>query len=187
MSEFNSSKSKIKNVSKLLYIGYIRVFLYKFEEYIRVKSEKLNNPKEVINSINLFKNSISFMVELFFYKIIYNKNNKDINIFSSKNNLYNLESLNNFKIFFNSQINDDYSSEENDEKENSFMNLLDEKVNTLKNSKEEYPFNEYFYYSDYIDENYLTLIINNKCQDYPVLSKYLELKNNGNMLNDFLF
>ena len=185
LSKLTSSKSKIKNVSKLLYIGYIRVFLFKFEEYIRDKSEKLIKPILIINSINEFKNPISFMVELYFYKVIYNKNNRDINIFSSKNNSYNLESLNNFKDFFPSDINDDNSVEEKEDKENSFINLLEEKDNKLINSKEEYPFNEYFYYSDYIDEKYLNLIINKESKVYPVLAKYLELKNNGNLLNEF--
>ena len=58
--------------------------------------------KEVINSINHFKNPIYFMVVLYYYKVIFNKNNKDFNILHSKNNLYNLESL-------NLQINEDNS------------------------------------------------------------------------------
>jgi len=173
LSKFDLNGSKIKNVSKLLYIGYIRVFLFKFEEYARDRSDKLNDPKKIINSINSFKNKISYIIELFIYKIVYNKNNKDISIFSPKNNSYNLESLNNFKDFFN--FDDDYS----------YINLLEEKVNILKNQKEEYPFREFFYYSDYIDENYLSSIINNENKDYPVLAEYLELKNNGNLLNDF--
>lgn len=171
-------------MSKLFYIGYIRVFLFKYEEYIRDNSEKLNKPIEVINSINEFNNPISFIIELYFYKVIYNKNNKDINIFSPENNKYNLKSLNNFKDFFSLQINDDNSAEENENNED-FINLLEEKTTKLKNSNEEYRFNQYFYYSDYIDEKYLTSIFNNESrQTYPVLSKYLELKNN-NLLNDF--
>ena len=185
LSKFNSSKSKIKNVSKLVYIGYIRVFLFKFEEYIREKSDKLLNPKVVINTINEFKNRVSFMVELFYYKVIYNKNNKDINIVSSNNNMYNLESLNN-KGFFFSKINDNNSDEENEDEKYSIIDLLEDKeVNIIKNSNEEYPFKEYFYYSDYIEEKYLTSIIKNEGQKYPVLDKYLELMNNGNLLNDF--
>ena len=61
------------------------------------------------------------------------------------------------------------------------MDLLNEKKTKI--SEEEYPFNQYFYYSDYINDNYLHKYINNK--EYPVLSKYLELKNNDNILNDF--
>lgn len=183
LSILNESKSKIKNVSKLLYIGYIRVFIFKFEEYLRDNFDKLNNPKEIINSINSFENPFSSIIELYYYKTIYNKNDKNINIFSSKKNKYKIELLNNYKDFFSSQKNDNDSDDENDEKENSFINLLEEKVYKLKNSKEDYPFYEYFYYSDYIDEKYLTSI--NKYEKYPVLYKYLELENNGNILNDF--
>lgn len=188
LSKYTLNKSKIKNVANLLYIGYIRVFLYKFEEYIRIKSEKLINVKKIIESINSLKNPIAFIIELYFYKVIYNKNNKDKNIFTTQKDLYNLESLNNYKDLMSLENNDDSFEEETEDKdvkENYFINLLNEKVNTVKKSKEEYPFNNYFYYSDYIDEKYLTEIIKNKDKDYPVLAKYLELKENGNLLNDF--
>ena len=178
LSGLNESNSAIKNVSKLLYIGYIRVFIYKFEEYIRIKSTKLSNVKDVISAINNLKNTISKIIELFYYKVIYNKNNKDINIFSSKKKLYNLEALNNFNYFLNYKEKDENFDEEDDEKENSFINLLEE-----KNIIEEFPFNEYFYYSDYIDEKYL--MSNDEYTKYPVLSKYLELEKGGNILNDF--
>ena len=185
-SKFNESNSKIKNISKLLYIAYIRVLIYKFEEYIREESSKLSNAKEIINAINSLKNTISFIIELFYYKVIYNKNNRDINIFSSKKQLYNLETLNNFNDLINYKENmENDSDEDDDEKENSFTNLLEEKVFKFKNSKEEFPFKEYFYYSDYIDEKYLISMEEYKNKKYPVLSKYLELESNGNILNDF--
>lgn len=65
LSKIPTSKSKIKNISKLLYIAYIRVFIYKFEEYVRVNSEKLSDSKEIIEAINKINNPISFVVELF--------------------------------------------------------------------------------------------------------------------------
>ena len=184
LSKFNSSKSKIKNVSKLLYIGYIRLFIYKFEEYIREKSERLENPEFIIKEINEFKNPISFMIELFYYKVIYNKNNKNIEVFSTENDLYKFESLNNYKDF-NPENNDENSFEENNEKENRFIDILNEKINRSKGLKEDFPFNEYFYYSDYVDEKYLNLLINEDKNNYPGLVKYLELKNNNNILDDF--
>ena len=183
LSGLNESKSKIKNVAKLVYIAYIRVFIFKFEEYVRNKSTKLKNTKDIINEINNLKSPISSIIELFYYKVIYNKNDKDINIFESEKKLYNIESLKNFNNFFNYQENDNNSDEENEVKDNYFINLLEEKVFKLKNSKEEFPFIEYFYYSDYIDEKYLTAI--DEYKKYPVLSEYLELKNHGNILNDF--
>ena len=185
LSGYFSSKSEIKNVSKLVYIGYIRVFIYKFEEYRREKSEKLNNPEIIIKSINLFKNRISFMVEFFYYKVIYNKNNKEIDVFSSENDLYKFKLLNNFKDL-HSEINEGNYSDENNDKENLFTSILNEKFDKIKNLKKDYPFNEYFYYSDYIDEKYLSLnIINEDKNNYPILVKYLELKKNNNILDDF--
>ena len=179
LSKFISSNSLIKNVSKLLYIGYIRVFLFKFEEYIREKSEKLIEPKDVIKSMNKIKNEFSFMIELYYCKVIYNKNNKDKKIFKSENNLYNLNLL-------NLQINDDNINENNNITENSYINLLEENNNNSINSEEEDdPFKKYFYYSDYLNEKYLAKIVKDNFQGYPVLHKYLELKNNGNILNDF--
>jgi len=86
--------------------------------------------------------------------------------------------LNNFNYFLNYKEKDENFDEEDDEKENSFINLLEE-----KNIIEEFPFNEYFYYSDYIDEKYL--MSNDEYTKYPVLSKYLELEKGGNILNDF--
>ena len=189
LSKIPTSKSKIKNISKLLYIAYIRVFIFKFEEYVRVNSEKLSDSKKIIDAINKINNPISFVVELFYYKVIYNKNNKNIDIFTSQKDLYKLDLLDNFKDLINSKTGNDTSDDEENEskeKEDDFNDLLNEKVHKLKNSKEEYPFKEYFYYSDYIDEKYLTSYINDENQkDYPVLEKYLELKNNGNILNDF--
>ena len=154
--------------------------MFKYEEYIREKSDKLSKKEEIIKIINDFKNNISSMIELYLYRIIYNKNNKDINIFEAKDNIYNLESLNNFKDYFNNYK----SLDENKEKGNSIINLLNEKNNESLNEKE-YPFNEFFYYSDYIDENYLSSIIDSNNQDYPVLAKYLELWKDGNILDDF--
>ena len=86
--------------------------------------------------------------------------------------------MNNFNYFLNYKEKDENFDEEDDEKENSFINLLEE-----KNIIEEFPFNEYFYYSDYIDEKYL--MSNDEYTKYPVLSKYLELEKGGNILNDF--
>jgi len=191
LSQYSSCKSKIKNVCKIFYIGYIRAFLYKLEEYKREKSKRLINYEAIISSINSLKNPISFMIELYYYKIIYNKNNRDLNIFFSEENLYNLESLNNFKDIYKKIINKDNYNEENDDKEDkedkeiSLKDLLDDNIKYLKSFEEKYPFKEYFYYSDYIDEKYLASIIKDKNKDYPVLSQYLELKNDGNILNDF--
>ena len=185
LSKLSSSESKIKNIAKLFYIGYIRVFIFKLEEYLRNTPKKIGDPKSIVDIINSYKNNLSFMVELYFYKVIYYKNNKNINAFTTKSKKYNLELFNNYKDFFSSPNKDNNSSQEKDENENSFFDLLDENFNNLKNSKEKYPYIKYFLYSDYLDENYLNTIIKDEKNKYPVLERYLKLKTDGNMLNDF--
>ena len=61
----------------------------------------------------------------------------------------------------------------------SFINLLKEKYTSLEYKTEEFPFYEYFYYSDYLDEKNISekLTYMNESR-YPVLKKYLESKNN---------
>ena len=55
----------------------------------------------------------------------------------------------------------------------SFQNLIEETYIDL--DQNEYPFYKYFYYSNYIDENYLLNILNYIEKDrYPVLLKILE-------------
>ena len=58
----------------------------------------------------------------------------------------------------------------------------------LLTKSEEYPFNKYFYYSDYLDEKYVEeKLINLDENKYPVLRKYLELrkKDEGQYLLNF--
>ena len=54
----------------------------------------------------------------------------------------------------------------------SFQELIEEKYGDL--NKKEYPFSNYFYYSDYINEAYLFDKVKSKKEKYPVLSKVLE-------------
>ena len=58
----------------------------------------------------------------------------------------------------------------------SFQDIIEEKYNEL--NKNEYPFYEYFYYSDYINETYLLDKVKSKKDKYPVLFKVLENKLN---------
>ena len=55
----------------------------------------------------------------------------------------------------------------------SFQNLIEERCIDVE--QDEYPFYKYFYYSDYVDENYLLNILNYIEKDrYPVLLRVLE-------------
>ena len=67
----------------------------------------------------------------------------------------------------------------NDEDKTSFVYLLKEIYTSTEYKKEEFPFYEYFYYTDYLNEKKiiekLALMDEKK---FPVLKKYLESKNN---------
>ena len=54
----------------------------------------------------------------------------------------------------------------------SFQDIIEEKYNEL--NEKEYPFYEYFYYSDYINEAYLLDKVKSNKDKYPVLYKVLE-------------
>ena len=54
----------------------------------------------------------------------------------------------------------------------SFQDFIEEKYDDLNNK--EYPFYNYFYYCDYINETYLLNQIKSKKDKYPVLCKVLE-------------
>ena len=70
----------------------------------------------------------------------------------------------------------------------SFQDIIEEKYNQL--NEKEYPFYEYFYYSDYINEAYLLEKVKSKKDKYPVLFKVLEnninKKENKYSLNNLL-
>ena len=61
--------------------------------------------------------------------------------------------------------------------EKSAIVLLKELYNKDKYNTNEFPFYEHFYYTDYLDENYINKILKGRDEnEYPVLSKYLKNK-----------
>ena len=70
---------------------------------------------------------------------------------------------------------------------NSFINLLKEIYDKNKYEiKEKYPNYEYFYYSNYLDEDYIlkNILCHNDINKYPMLNKYLNYKKNKVNEND---
>jgi len=65
----------------------------------------------------------------------------------------------------------------------SFQDFLEEKYEDYDNN--EYPFYNYFYYSDYINEAYLFNQIKSKKDKYPVLFKVLENNANNSNINQY--
>ena len=68
-------------------------------------------------------------------------------------------------------------NEKNKDKNSPFY-LLKVTYESQDYSKEEYPYYEYFYYCDYLDEKYINVELSHKEEiKYPILKKYLEYKN----------
>ena len=87
-------------ITELFCIGYIKSFCYTF---IKMHDKKKFNPENVINIIN--ESDKKNMVKLYIYKIIYNKNNRQINVFSNNEiiNKYKLDTYNDFNEFINKE------------------------------------------------------------------------------------
>jgi len=76
------------------------------------------------------------------------------------------------------------SNNNNNEDPNSFVNLLKEKY-TSSNEKE-FPFYDFFYYTDYLNEKNINEKLNHMDEDkYPVLKKFLEYLNNKIEQNNY--
>ena len=64
---------------------------------------------------------------------------------------------------------------------NSGIALLKEIYNKDVYKKKDYPYYEHFYYANYLDEEYIYIILEHKDKnDYPILNKYLEYKKEKN-------
>ena len=118
-----------------------------------------------INSVDLFMNYIfsDLFSALNKHKII--TEYYDLDEFEKSLDKLIQEKISSFKENYknmNKSMNDKFS----------FQDIIEEKYNEL--NKNEYPFFEYFYYSDYINEAYLLDKVKSKKENYPVLFKVLE-------------
>ena len=78
------------------------------------------------------------------------------------------------------------SNNNNNEDSTSFVNLLKEKYTSSNYNEKEYPFYDYFYYTDYLNEKNINEKLNHMDEDkYPVLKKYLEYLNNKIEQNNY--
>ena len=83
-------------------------------------------------------------------------------------------------IKFKEEINENKKLKENRDDQNSLINLLKEKYDSDNYKKEEFPFYEYLYYTDYLNEVYINKHLEYMDRSkYPVLIKYLQYKNNN--------
>ena len=88
--------NKSANITKLFCLGYIKSYCYIF---IKMHDKPEFKPDNIIKAIN--KCDKINMVKLYIYKIIFNKNNKQINIFlnDATQDKYKLDKYDNFSDF----------------------------------------------------------------------------------------
>ena len=141
------------------------------ECWIILKNELL---KENIDSIEKFMSYI--FIDLF---PILNKREK-IDKYDSLINIENeLESkikdiIENYK---EENIQKNSYQKGNDEDKYSFISLLKEAKPSSEYENEKYPFYQYFYYTDYVNEEYIIKKLGDKDEnEYPVLNQYLNSK-----------
>ena len=91
---------------KLFCLGYIRTFLYSFISMIEQNDYKFLDHKLIIKAINGDDNQINpllnKMIKLYTYKIIFNKINRDSELFTSPENIkfYHLDEYSDFYSTF---------------------------------------------------------------------------------------
>ena len=91
LCEFNSISEGNAYITKLFCISYIKSYCYLF---IKMHDKKEFNPDDIIKSI--IKYDKSNMVKLYLYKIIFNKNKRQINVFLD-NTIMNKYKLDKYK------------------------------------------------------------------------------------------
>ena len=119
----NKINEGLTYITQLYCIGYIKTFCYTF---IQMHDNKEYNPDDVIKMINKYDKTN--MVKLYVYKIIYNKNNKQINVF------LNSDIKKKYKLNKYNEFNDFIKAEEIEKLEQ--FSYGDNKSNTLKILKE---------------------------------------------------
>ena len=106
--DYNKGNDKLdgknKNFCKLFCLGYIRAYCYTFIDLIDSGSSNLESPTKIINEINNSK-IFSKMISFYVWKVIYNKNKKNFDIFLNPEYIikYNLKD---YKCFQNVEINE---------------------------------------------------------------------------------
>ena len=142
-----------------------------YECWITLKNELL---KEEIYSIEKFMNYI--------FTSLFLKLNKEESI-DDYDKLIKFESeLESHiqKIIKDYKKENDDSNKNNNDNSTSFVNLLKEKYPSSNYDKKEFPFYEYFYYTDYLNETNINEKLKYMDEDkYPVLKKYLVYLNNN--------
>ena len=198
IDDFKKNNKIIRNLSEISYrlLNYI-LYCHLFFAKLYTQSEKFDNykPKEM-SWISVIKNCFTKLKAELEKKDI-----KHLGIFMNCifkelfNKLHNKECINNFEDLINfedelekliqekcekakEEINQFKQLEKDSIKdEKSSIALIKEIYDKNKYNNRDYPFYEHFYYTDYLDEDYIQNLLKDKDEnDYPVLVKYLQFK-----------
>ena len=128
---------KIKHITKLFCLGYIKTYCTTFINMFDDINPKFKEPEKIIESIN--KNDLKKrMIKLYIYKILYNQNQKQIDVFLNKDckKKYKLEKYKDFKDFIKftdeEQINYGFETLDNDNYENIYKTIEKYKKDDFK-------------------------------------------------------
>ena len=206
-NQFKNDKKIVRNLNQLSFriLNYI---LYSHLFFARLITNKKNDfdkylPKnmgwaETLNECwNILKNELlkenidsieKFMSYIFSDLFLILNQEKKIDSFES---LLTIENMLNKKIKELIKKYKDYETnnqthQENDRDKNSFISLLKETYIYRDYSQKEFPFYQYFYYTNYLDIKFINEKLSHlDPNNYPVLIKYLESKNESNDNNNY--
>ena len=125
-----------KYVARFFCLGYIRIFIYIFIKMFDDDDAKFKEPEKIIEIINENK-TINHMIQIYIYKILFNKHG--IDAFINKNYIlkYKLEEYNDFKEFLklpdDEQIDLGFETLDNNNYESIYKKLEKKKKEKFKN------------------------------------------------------
>ena len=199
-ANFKNSKKVIRNLSQvsyrlLNYILYSNLFFAKLivnkKDFDSCLPKKMSWEEILSESWNILKNELlnenidsieEFMNYIFSDLFLLLNSSKKLDNYEDliefENNLeQKIQKL--IKEFKNKEIDKEVKENEIEEDKTTSINLLKEKYTSEYYDKNDFPFYEYFYFTDYLNEKY----INEKLSlfdltEYPVLKQYLDDKIN---------
>ena len=168
---------KLVNITKLFCIGYIKSFCYTF---IKMHDKSEFKPDKIIDQIN--KCHEIKMVKLYIYKIIYNQNKKQINVFLNdaiKKIKYKLDKYEGFEDFIKSKNEEIYISD-NDNYKDIYKKLDDYQKDGFKNkiTKEDISSEGKFKFDDFYMAAYNLILSKLKQKDFEIDNIYINFYNN---------
>jgi hypothetical protein len=202
---FKNDEKIIRNLSQISY-RLLNFILYSHLFFARLITDKNDFDKYLPKGMswvdtlyecwNILKNELlkenidsieKFMNYMFVYLFPILNKGKSINNFEDLIELENnLESIIQkiIKDYKKENKNKENNYSKSDEKD-SFINLIKEKYTSDYYIKKDFPFYEYFYYTNYLDEEFINEKLKHMDDNkYPVLRKYLE---NMNKAKDIRF